>query len=159
LAEGADPFTYSKKCTIYEDMGIDVSTTKATIPKVVKNPCAAQNIIAVVAKAGVTLNAYQADEFVKWATATKEFIRIGMPIADVKECVRAKIPELNERIGIDFVTMSDILDALPDEAKVQEDDYKILIASIDDLIKQISEMKSQEFTATAIYLHTGRFRS
>lgn len=155
----ADPFMYDSNCTVYSDLGIDIGTTDATIPKVIKNPCAAQNIIATTAKTGVMLNAYQVSEFVKWANATKDFIMIGMPFIDIKECVGTKIPELNNRLGIQYVTMSDILEAIPGESTVTRDDLMILMASIDDLIEQVNAMKKDAESNIRRYVITQRFKS
>lgn len=161
LQMGLDPFTPNDSCTVYSDLGIDVQTSLAAIPKVVKNPCAAQNIIATTVKAGVVLNAYQAKEFVKWAQATRDFIVVGMPFEDVKKCVGEKIPELNDRIGLDYVTMSSVLGAIPSASLVTEDDLKIITASLEDLIKQVDTMKKRKSVAVESrrYLDTMRFRS
>ena len=135
-----DPTKEDPTCTIYADLGVDVATNTAVIPQYIKNPCAAQNILATVAKSGVALEAYQLEEFKEWATAAKRAITVGMSFENLKLYVGGQLTKINTKVGMVYFITSDLLLVLPDKQVVQSDDITIIYASLDDLVKRVEQM-------------------
>lgn len=135
-----DPFTPDPSCTIYADMGIDPATSTATIPQYIKNPCAAQNILATVAKSGVALEAYQVDEFEVWAAGAKQAITVGMTFENVKLYIGGQLTRINGKLGMVYFITSDLLLVLPDAALVQTEDATLMHASLDDLVRKVRQL-------------------
>lgn len=135
-----DPITEDPSCTIYKDMGIDPATSTAIIPQYIKNPCAAQNILATVAKTGVALEAYQIEDFIVWAGKAKQYLTVGLEFSNVKLFIGGQLTQINKELGMVYFIMSDLLLVLPDTAIVQPDDVRLMHASIDDLVKKVQQL-------------------
>lgn len=135
-----NPFEYEPTCTIYKDMGIDPATSTGVIPKYIKNPCAAQNIVVSVARSGAALEAYQVEDVRKFVAEAKKYMVVGLTFQNAKLFVGMEIGKLNRQFGLLYFAVSDLLLVLPDKAILQLDDVTLVHASLDNMLAKVEEI-------------------
>lgn len=134
-----NPFQPDPACTVYKDLSIPPDSP-SVIVKYIPNPCAAQNIIVSVARAGVVLEAYQVEEFVHWTDEARQIVMVGASMQDLKLYVGKEITKLNRKFGGLFFIVSDLFIALPDQETIVKDDVTIINAALDDVVVKVNAM-------------------
>jgi hypothetical protein len=135
-----NPFEPEPTCTIYKDMGIDPATSTGVIPKYIKNPCAAQNIVVSVARSGAALEAYQIEHVRTFVAEAKKYMVVGLTFQNAKLFVGMQIGKLNREFGLLYFAVSDLLLVLPDTAILQTDDVTLVHASLDNMLAKVEEI-------------------
>jgi len=129
-----EPPPLERPCTIYEDMQI----TSGLIYEKIKNPCAAQNILIVVAQSAYALEAYEIEEFQIWANRIKTIIGSGnITYTGLRALVLKEVLAINRKMGLILVSASGLIDIFEGSEIIAPDDVKLLHASLDDLVKQV----------------------
>ena len=127
-------------CTIYEDVG--ATPENSVIAKLIKNPCAAQTILATAAQLPFMWkqkNYYEM--FDKWADKIQQYIESGMTYADLQQIVVISIANFNKDVGVGLLIVSDgILVFDNQKSIIGEKDRTLLLMSLTDLRAKVSRM-------------------
>jgi len=128
------------RCSIYQDLGIDVATTTGIIPQYIKNPCVAQGLVVGVAQGGVVLEAYQVEDVRKFVSNAMAHLEVGRSFKSAKAYLAGHVGKLNREAGLLFLMVGDVLITLPDIALIQQDDVAIIRASLTDLLAKVEAL-------------------
>lgn len=129
-----EPPPPERPCTIYQDLQI----TSGLIFEKVANPCAAQNILIVVAQSAYALEAYEVEQFEEWAVKIKAIIGEGqITYTGLRALVLREVLQINRKMGLILVSASGLIDIFEGPQLLQPDDIKLLLASMDDLVEQV----------------------
>lgn len=128
------------RCSIYQDLGIDVATTTGIIPQYIKNPCVAQGMVVGVAQGGVVLEAYQIEDVRKFVSGAMAALEVGRSFKSAKAYLAGHVGKLNREAGLLFLMVGDVILTLPDAALIQQDDVAIIRASLTDLLSKVEAL-------------------
>ncbi|MCK5139693.1 MAG: hypothetical protein KAQ85_07625 [Thermodesulfovibrionia bacterium] len=120
-------------CSIYEDNDI----ASGLIYDNVRNPCAAQNILIFIAQGGYTFEAYQFEDFKKWADSLKVVLGNGISYTSFRALILKAVMDQNRKMGMLLFSASGLIDMFQGDALMDANDVKLSVMSIDDLIEQV----------------------
>ncbi len=120
-------------CTIYEDNGI----TGGLIYTEVLNPCAAQNILVLIAQGGYSLEAYQFEGFKTFITSTKTVISGGVSYTSLRALILKAVMDQNKKMGLILFSASGLIDMFQGDSLLHPDDAKLCVMSLNDLQRQV----------------------
>ena len=131
---------FTQPCDIYESVG--ATPENSLIAAKIKNPCAAQSILATAAKAPLIWHQERyAELFEEWASKIQGVIDAGVTYSDLQDVVLVQIAKLNNEAGMALLMVSDGIFVFDDQASlIGEIDRKLLSMSIQDLRSQVKKM-------------------
>ena len=94
----------------------------------------------VVAKEGLILEGYTAEEFTKWGNEVKMRLKAGMTYGTLKTIILAQFTKINKMIGAQILVFGDMFLELPQDTFIPADDIEIAISSIDDLVQEVVDL-------------------
>ena len=132
--------TNQTACTIYEDVG--ATAENSVIAKLISNPCTAQRILAVAAKAPVIWSPLYVDLFELWAGKIQAVIEAGISYSDLQVMVVAQIAKLNREAGLALLIVSDGIFVFDGQMQpIGDIDRKLLLMSLEDLRAKVKQLK------------------
>jgi len=99
--------------------------------------CVIHRGMEVLAKEGLVLEGYTADEFKLWGDDVIMALEYGMTNGDLKNMVLAQFMKINKIAGAQILILGDMFLDLPQTQMIPEDDVEIFISSIQDLVQEV----------------------
>ena len=129
-----EPPPPERPCTIYENYQVN----SGLIFEKIKNPCAAQNILIIIAQSAYALEAYEVEEFQTWVNRIKTIIASGeTTYTGLRALVLKEVMAINRKMGLVLVSASGLIDIFEGPQLIDPNDIRLLHASLDDLVKQV----------------------
>lgn len=96
--------------------------------------------IEIVAKEGLVMEGYTAEEFEAWGNQVVEMVKAGMTYGTLKTVVLAQFTKFNKMIGAQVLILGDMFLELPQDQLIPEADAIMVVSSINDLVKEVKNL-------------------
>jgi hypothetical protein len=132
-------FGTAPPCTLYEQYG--ATPENSLIAAKIKDPCAANRIITVVAKMPVIQYEEEyIEQFNLWAEEIKIVIANGATYKSIQDMLLLKVAQLNMKAGLSLFILTEGILVFDTVQVILPKDVELLVDLIDNLKREVSFM-------------------
>ena len=130
---------FNQPCSLYEEFG--ATPENSLIAQKIKNPCAAQRILGIMAKLpAIQWQKEYTDAFDEWSNRILTAINSWISYKGLQDMVIMEISKLNAKVGMTMMVVSSGILVFDDTSPILPMDIKLIKASLVDLRAQVAQM-------------------